>query len=621
MPTPVLKLLAAVAADAADADLLGRFVASGDGSAFAELVRRHGPVVYRVCRRLVGPSSADDAFQATFLVLACRAKSVRAAGSVGSWLVGVAGRVSRQMARRDRRTAGISRLVGSDTEKHQPADASRSPELAELAAILDDELTRLPDDLRGPVVLCLLHGRTQEQAAAELGGSVRTVRRRLDRAKAVLRLRLERRGVVPAVAGGLIGSLGSAEAVPPELVRRAVDGVFEFLAGGASTPAAVVAKGVVGSMVQFKMTAAVAMAAAAAVLIGLGVGGADDKPAPLIPPANVPEPPLVPASPVPRATAPPVETRPVPAVSHRTANFVVYAASPVVARAVANEAEFQRSELAKKWLGTELADWPKQCEIWVHLTAGPSGGASTFNFGTDKAGNRVLIGTRIDMDLRGSFEAILTTQVPHEVTHCVLATHFGKALPRWADEGIALTSESEGEQARHDVLCRELLNAGRGIRLKTLFKMADYPKDIAVLYAQGTSVVRFLLTREGNRKGEWMPFPVGAAKKIIDLRKVELKSDPTGVQVTLFNPANSHNCLTSFLWIGGNGNTPESWDRAAKEVYGFASVDEMEEAWLDWLRKPESKLNGPPAPRPAAPKEDKPDLIPPTKLPGGERKP
>src|SRR5437763_85987 len=100
MSARVLQLLSAASADPADADLLGRFVATRDEAAFAELVRRHGPAVLRVCRRVAGPSSADDAFQAAFLVLACRAKSVRKAGSVGSWLIGVAGRVARQMRRR-----------------------------------------------------------------------------------------------------------------------------------------------------------------------------------------------------------------------------------------------------------------------------------------------------------------------------------------------------------------------------------------------------------------------------------------------------------------------------------------------------------------------------------------
>ena len=89
----------AAARTASDAALLARFADTRDNDAFTELVRRHGPVVYRVCRRLVGSTAADDAFQATFLVLATRISAARAAGSVGGWLVGVAGRLDKRGGR------------------------------------------------------------------------------------------------------------------------------------------------------------------------------------------------------------------------------------------------------------------------------------------------------------------------------------------------------------------------------------------------------------------------------------------------------------------------------------------------------------------------------------------
>ena len=226
MPATVLRLLSAAAHETPDAELLGQFLGHRDEAAFAELLRRHGPIVWRVCRRLVGASSADDAFQATFLVLACRAESVRKAASVGSWLVGVAGRVARQMRKRDRRAVAVSPVLFVE-----PTNAN-SPEHLELTAILDDELTRLPDHLRDPVVLCLLQGHTQQQAATELGGSVRTIRRRLDRAKALLRLRLERRGVVPAIVAGLIAGAGSpVMGAPQAVVRRTVQGAFDLAEG------------------------------------------------------------------------------------------------------------------------------------------------------------------------------------------------------------------------------------------------------------------------------------------------------------------------------------------------------------------------------------------------------
>ena len=282
-----------------DPALLDRFAIGRDEDAFAELIRRHGPVVYRICRRLVGASAADDAFQATFLVLATRLDTARAAGSVAGWLVGVAGRVARQM----RRSAARRTHHETAAATARSADgAAHSVDLADQFRLLDEELARLPARLRDPVVLCLLQGRTQEDAARELGRDARTLRRRLERAKKVLRARLERRGVVPAVASGLITAAGSVSAtVPPDLSNRTVSTVFDFLTGGASRLAPVIlAKGVATSMFSRKLTHLMAVAVFG--LIGVGVVLADDpRPAPTAAttqaaPATVPSPPT-PAAP------------------------------------------------------------------------------------------------------------------------------------------------------------------------------------------------------------------------------------------------------------------------------------------------------------------------------------
>lgn len=275
-----------VAASRPDAVLLQRFVVDRDDDAFAGLVRRHGPVVYRVCRRLLGPTAADDAFQATFLVLATRAASVRKAGSVGSWLVGVAGRVARQMRKAEHRRA--AREFAGATETVERRDQGHS-ETAEQARILDEELTRLSDRLRGPVVACLLQGRTYEQAAAELGGSARTVRRRLNEAKWVLRARLEGRGVVPTVAVGLIAGISTADAaIPAGLGSRTTAAVSGFLASGATIPAAVIAKGVATTMTTSVRLVSALVATAAVGLTTLGVGLAQDgKQTVLVTPATV----------------------------------------------------------------------------------------------------------------------------------------------------------------------------------------------------------------------------------------------------------------------------------------------------------------------------------------------
>ena len=300
---PLFRHATSAQTPAADAELLDRFAAGRDEDAFAELVRRHGPVVYRVSRRLVGPDAADDAFQAAFLVLATRLDAARAAGSVGGWLVGVAGRVARQMRRAAGRRARHEAVAAATPRVERPDE---TPDLTDQFRVLDEELARLPDRLRDPVVLCLLQGRTQEQAAAELGRDARTLRRRLDRAKQVLRARLERRGVIPAVAAALVSGAGSVSAaVPRELASRAVATVLNFLNGGAgaarSAPV-VLAKGVATTMFARKVMHL--MAAAAAGLVGFGVVLAGDG-----------EP--VPAAPATQA-APPVSPTPTTAATRAT---------------------------------------------------------------------------------------------------------------------------------------------------------------------------------------------------------------------------------------------------------------------------------------------------------------
>jgi RNA polymerase sigma factor (sigma-70 family) len=249
---------------AADRELLDHFAGTRDNEAFSELVRRHGPIVYRICRRLVGPTAADDAFQATFLLLATRTAAAKAASSVGSWLVGVAGRVARQMRRAARRRSSHESTAACQT---QVESADTTPDLLDQFRILDEELARLPDRLRGPVLSCLVQGRTQEQAAAESGHTTRTVRRRLEEAKQLLRVRLMRRGVTPAVGVGLVAGLASVStALPPGLGTRTVAVVFDFLTGGAAiaSPPVILAKGVATTMFARK-----AMALMAVVTVGL----------------------------------------------------------------------------------------------------------------------------------------------------------------------------------------------------------------------------------------------------------------------------------------------------------------------------------------------------------------
>ena len=178
-----------------DGWLLEQFITQRDEGAFALLVERHGPMVLNVCRRVLGDAhEAEDAFQATFLVLALRANAVRRRESLGSWLYGVARRVAAkaraQSARRRVREASAAAVV--------PVPSAPAVEWTEFRGVLDEELSRLPELYRRPFVLCCLEEKTQEQAAAELGCPRSSLASRLARAKEILRRQLTDRGVCPA---------------------------------------------------------------------------------------------------------------------------------------------------------------------------------------------------------------------------------------------------------------------------------------------------------------------------------------------------------------------------------------------------------------------------------------
>src|SRR5262245_59914767 len=185
-----------------DAELLERFSAHREadpaaaGSAFEVLLLRHGPMVLRVCRSVLrDPHAAEDALQATFMVLARRPESIRRRESVGPWLHGVALRVaaSARMARARRTEAERTGAVPEAVSPDPPL------ERAELGVAVRAELARLPEPFRAVVELFHLEGRTHEEAADELGLPVGTIRSRLHRARRRLRERLLRRGVAPAV--------------------------------------------------------------------------------------------------------------------------------------------------------------------------------------------------------------------------------------------------------------------------------------------------------------------------------------------------------------------------------------------------------------------------------------
>jgi RNA polymerase sigma factor (sigma-70 family) len=218
----VRKLAAVQAPDPpAERDLLNRFVTRGDEAAFAALVERHAAMVFGICRRVLGHAhDAEDAFQAVFLVLARRAGSVRKIDSLGSWLHGVAYHVATNLRRdRGRRCAREASAAG----RARPAGAEDAAR-REAGDVLDEELVRLPERFRAPLVLCYLEGKSREEAARELGWSPGTLRGRLGRGRELLRARLGRRGLALAapVFGVALSEGGAPAGVPSGLTVSAV---------------------------------------------------------------------------------------------------------------------------------------------------------------------------------------------------------------------------------------------------------------------------------------------------------------------------------------------------------------------------------------------------------------
>ncbi len=289
-----LRALAAGSdASPADAELLARFARLGDEAAFAALLTRHGPMVLRLCRRLLlSPEDAEDAFQATFLVLARKAASVRKGAAVASWLYGVAARTARKL----RAARSAQARVGPLTDD-VPATAPRDEPLwREVRAALDEELLRLPDRYRGPLLLCYAEGLTRDEAARRLGLTPNQLRARLDYGRTLLRGRLARRGL--SLGAALLAGLDAAGAVPAALAAPTVKAAA-LLAAGKTVPPGTVPAHVLTlaermartmSLVSLKLACA-AVVTVAAVLASIALASsAQSSPAadpPAAPPGRV----------------------------------------------------------------------------------------------------------------------------------------------------------------------------------------------------------------------------------------------------------------------------------------------------------------------------------------------
>jgi RNA polymerase sigma factor (sigma-70 family) len=183
---------------ATDAQLLERFSSQRDQDAFAEIVRRHGSMVLRACRRVLHhEQNAEDAFQATFVVLARKAGTIARPELLASWLYGVAYRIAMKARSSAYRHAPAADGLGDLNELPEMEPALVGTD-SDIRPVLDEELLRLPDKYRVPLVLCYLEGKTQTEVAQTLGCSLRSVERNLSRARALLRQRLARRGLTLA---------------------------------------------------------------------------------------------------------------------------------------------------------------------------------------------------------------------------------------------------------------------------------------------------------------------------------------------------------------------------------------------------------------------------------------
>src|SRR5262245_37951088 len=262
------RLLPSPRPDTPDGELLRRFVAARDESAFAELLNRHGPLVWGACRRAAGDAhAAEDAFQATFLQLARQAARLGGDGPLAGWLRTVAARLGRRARLADQRRRRRE-------QSRPPAASADDRTWRELRQVLDAEIARLPEPYRRPIVLCYLEDLPQAEAARRLGVAPVVLRGRLERGRHKLRRRLEQLGLPSAVL-----LLASADAAPAALREATLRAAL----GGPVPPA--VAALAAGS----GLAARVAVVAAALLLAaGVGVAGVGRRAEPAAPPVVQP---------------------------------------------------------------------------------------------------------------------------------------------------------------------------------------------------------------------------------------------------------------------------------------------------------------------------------------------
>ncbi|HEY7152662.1 MAG TPA: sigma-70 family RNA polymerase sigma factor [Gemmataceae bacterium] len=259
--------------DATESQLLELFSRQGDETAFESLLHRHGPMVLGVCRRVLGNEpDAEDAFQATFLILVRKAASIRAGEKLKNWLYGVACRTALEARRaRAKRRAKEARVV---PHVEAPAPVPQN----DLRTVLDEELARLPEKYQEVILLCDLEGKGRKEVAGQLGCPEGTVASRLVRARNLLAKRLIRHGFGPS-AGALTAMLAANEAsaaVPSSWLYSTIKAVNAFIPGRAGAEGAVSAQvaGLVEGVMKNMLLSKLKMATAVLLALGILTGGA-----------------------------------------------------------------------------------------------------------------------------------------------------------------------------------------------------------------------------------------------------------------------------------------------------------------------------------------------------------
>lgn len=234
-----------------------------------------------------------------------------------------------------------------------------------------------------------------------------------------------------------------------------------------------------------------------------------------------------------------------PASEVSTRNFIIRAPNPQLAQQAARLAEQYRRDLSLEWLGYEIAPWSEKVPVQVIIDRLP-GGETSFAFVRGDGGEKAEpIGWQ--MKVFGPPDRVLDAVLPHEITHTIFATHFGRPLPRWADEGACTTVEHESERAKNHRLLIDFLTTkpSRGIPFNRMYTMTEYPHDILPLYAQGYSLAKFLIRQKDRR---------------------------TFV-----------NYIGEGLEQSDSADSLTAWNAVTRKFYGYKDLSDLQLSWLKWV--------------------------------------